>query len=324
MKNWRLIGFISVCLLFIGCGATQEKISDSPEAITQALLEGKLIKPGDWVRATMQDDQTHEFSFVGITEDELQGGDVIVPLHHVKQLEIFPLVRMGDIVAKPLSLVSEDSFESRLAAHIENGIWNFRLLMSDKAIYAVESSALKNGELIVDSKQNQDTEENYERILSDKFIDTIEKRTIGVTESGILVSNILRVDAAVCRTKNIFGRGRNCYIDDSFRKWGKSDDLRMEVIHDQTVLKPGDWVRASLTDKVVHEFQYRELNGKTLVGGDSTVNVSDIESLDIYPTQVIAPTKGQAAGGAAFGAVLLVGISIFLLGMGVPVPPMAP
>jgi len=323
MKILRLFAIVSVCFLLIGCGTTQEKVGESPEEIKQALREGKLIKPGDWVRATTQDDQTHEFSFVGITEDDLLGGDAIVPLPHIKQLEIFPLLRRGDVVAKPFSLVSEDSFESRLAAHIANGIWNFRILMSDGIIYGVESSALENGELIVDLKQKQHTEEGYEKIVSDQFIDAIEKTTVGVTDSGILVSNILRVDVFVCRTKNIIGRGRNCYIDDSFRRWGKSDDLKMEVIRDQTVLKPGDWVRVSLAGEVVQEFQYRELSGKTLVGGDGSVSVADIKSIVIYPTNSFAPTKEQVAGTTA-GVVALVGFTILLWGMGIPVPPMAP
>jgi len=74
MKNLSFVVFLCACFLLFSCGTTQETISESPEEIKQALMEGKLIKNGDWIRATTLDGQIREFSFVGMTEDELQGG----------------------------------------------------------------------------------------------------------------------------------------------------------------------------------------------------------------------------------------------------------
>lgn len=322
MKNLKFVPFLLACFLLFGCGTTQETISESPEEIQQALREGKLIKPDDWMRVTTLDEKTHEFSFIGIKEGELQGGDAIIPLTQIKQLELFPLLRTNGESPKPLSLVSESSFESRLAAHIANGIWSFSLLMSDGTIYGVKSSALENGELIIERKTKQNIGQDYEKLASEEFIDAAEEKTVGVTDSGILVSNILRVHSSNCSPRGSFGQVR-CVPYDTFSRWPESDDLKMEMVRDQTILKHGDWVRVSLAGEVLREFQYRELSGKALVGGDGLVSVAEIRSLEIYPTNIIAATAGEQAAGAA-GAVALVGLTILFWGMGIPVPPMGP
>lgn len=112
---------ICICSLLLACGATQEMISNSSEGISKSLRQGELIKYGDWIRATTLDGESHEFSFLGISEDELQGGDTIIHLSHIKQLEVFPLLRWGEENPNPRSVVSDAVFEGRLKQRIRGG-----------------------------------------------------------------------------------------------------------------------------------------------------------------------------------------------------------
>lgn len=81
-------------------------------------------------------------------------------------------------------------------------------------------------------------------------------------------------------------------------------------------MNSGDWVRARLENDQVREFQYRELAGNILVGGDISLAVTEIESMEIYPVTVIAPPKmsGGDAIGATLGMIVAIGFVILMTG----------
>jgi len=305
MKNLRLFIIISACFLLIGCGTTQEKVGESPEEIKQALSEGNLIKPGDWIRATTNDEQIHEFSFVAMREDELHGGDVILPVAQIKQLEVFPLKRQRGIAPMPKMLMGNEQFNTQFLEHIKTAKRNIDKLTLESGIeiYNVYISSVDNGIIVGQGSTIYDTDHMpYTKELK------------------VPISNVQHVFDIHCKGRFL---DKIC-LHSSFSKWSESEEERLRTIQDGKVLKAGDWVRVSLKSGIIQEFQYRELQGDVMAGGDGLIPVANIESMEIYPVQVTAPDKmtaGEAAG-TGIAAVLASGFLILLYGAAfVVVPP---
>jgi len=305
MKNLRLFIIISACFLLIGCGTTQEKVGESPEEIKQALSEGNLIKPGDWIRATTNDEQIHEFSFVAMREDELHGGDVILPVAQIKQLEVFPLKRQRGIAPMPKMLMGNEQFNTQFLEHIKTAKRNIDKLTLESGIeiYNVYISSVDNGIIVGQGSTIYDTDHMpYTKELK------------------VPISIVQHVQDMHCKGRYL---DKIC-LHYSFSKWSESEEERLRTIQDDRVLKAGDWIRVSLKSGIVQEFQYRELQGDVMAGGDGLIPVANIESMEIYPVQVTAPDKmtaGEAAG-TGIAAVLASGFLILLYGAAfVVVPP---
>jgi len=306
MKILRLFTIVSVCFLLIGCGTTQEKVGESPEDIKQALSEGNLIKPGDWIRATTNDEQIHEFSFVGMIEDELQGGDIILPVAQIKQLEVFPLKRQRGIAPMPKMLMGNEQFSSQFLEFVKTkkGERIEKLTFgSGIEIYNVYISSVDNGIIVG---------KGYEFTNNDPYYH--------FRELEMPISIVQHVQDMHCKGRYL---DKIC-LHYSFSKWSESEEERLRTIQDDRVLKAGDWIRVSLKSGIVQEFQYRELQGDVMAGGDGLIPVAIIESMEIYPVHVTAPTKmtaGEVAG-TGIAAVLASSFLILLYGAAfVVVPP---
>ena len=109
----RIIALLCFYSMLLGCTTTQEIPEGSPETIQQWLRESTAIEDGAWMRATTLDDSIHEFSYWGVTDDELHGGDTTIPITDLKQLEIFPFVMEQEILKKR-KLVSDKVFLHRM------------------------------------------------------------------------------------------------------------------------------------------------------------------------------------------------------------------
>ena len=297
MKSLCYVLMMGLIFLLTGCGITQEKIGDSPEEINQALREGKLIKSGDWIRATSLDEQIHEFSFISITGEELVGGDTTIPLDQIKQLEVFPLRRSNERPYRLVSALDDTQFESRLAEYIENESMIWISFYIDGNRVTMHQPKLTNSMLegnVVEEIEDYESEYLYMRQVLRKFP----------------VTSATELKAFVCK-RVLFEK--QCILEKSFYRWSDDGEYRREAIEDRLLLKEGDWLSATLHNGQIREFQYQGFENDRLIGGDGSIAASDIQSMEIYPVMTIAPSKSQSAGGLV-GAVFLTGMLLIFTG----------
>jgi len=276
--------------------------SESSKKINQVLVEETLIKTGDWIRATTIDGEIHEFSFVGITEDTLHGGDVALPSTEIYQIDVFPLLRSGGRNPVPRLLINDEEFDRRLFKYsaLKYGL---NLTLSNGDWYIIVRGYSIKDEMIIGKGLVLSNEDHY----------------LQVEDLKIPTSSVAWVEPRQCEG-NIFYL--EC-VHDSFHRWNHSKAKRIDLIEKKTLLREGDWVRITLTGGKIQEFQYQELKGDLLVGGDGSANITEIKNLEIYSAHDMERSE-EIAGGAAVAIVALAGFTILLWGMGIPVPPMVP
>ena len=310
--NIRTIALLCLCSLLFGCVTTQQKAEESPEAVKQLLGDEKHVKNGDWIRATTLDDRIHELSFRGLVGDDLHGGDTVIPLSQIKKLEIFPLLRREGVDTGIRTLVGEQEFRRLVAGPPRIQESTGSNLVSDLGHLLFHHKTDPWRTLILD---------NGDR-ASMKSPKLEKGMLVGTSPAGYHDGAQIQPVTRKIPFDSVVGF-KDCNEDrlcTHIERWNDAENARLEEIQEGNLLHPGDWVRLSLSGGKVQEFQYRELAGRQLVGGDGEAAVADIEGIEIYPTAAIAPTKGQAAAGGIVGAVALVGW-VLLLMSGIPVPP---
>jgi hypothetical protein len=79
---------ISVLLIInlIGCTSLQT-IEAPPDKLHEQLKHEHLVKVGDKVRIITEDKKEHQFVVTAITEDEIRGEDVTIPIDSIIALE---------------------------------------------------------------------------------------------------------------------------------------------------------------------------------------------------------------------------------------------
>jgi hypothetical protein len=80
---------ISILLIInlIGCTSLQT-IEAPPDKLHEQLRNETLVKVGDKVRITTEDQKEHQFVVIAINDDEIRGENVTIPIDSIVTLEI--------------------------------------------------------------------------------------------------------------------------------------------------------------------------------------------------------------------------------------------
>jgi hypothetical protein len=80
---------ISILLIInlIGCTSLQT-IEAPPDKLREQLRNETLVKVGDKVRITTEDQKEHQFVVIAINDDEIRGENVTIPIDSIVTLEI--------------------------------------------------------------------------------------------------------------------------------------------------------------------------------------------------------------------------------------------
>jgi hypothetical protein len=80
---------ISILLIInlIGCTSLQT-IEAPPDMLHEQLRNETLVKVGDKVRITTEDQKEHQFVVIAINDDEIRGENVTIPIDSIVTLEI--------------------------------------------------------------------------------------------------------------------------------------------------------------------------------------------------------------------------------------------
>ena len=300
--NVRIILLLFLFSLIFGC-ATPQPISPegSTEVVKQWLSDNKQIKKGDWMRATTLDGRVHEFSYQGAVGDDIHGGDTIIPMSHLKKLEVYQFATDNSQIRRR-NLVVDEVFERQLVEQVEAAkVRWFNLYLEDGRTVTMQSPRVENGALVGSATGS----------FHDNQLGTETRRIPIRSVVGVLYQRGFRKPDSSVHPE----------------RWGGTPAEREAMMQLRGFLKPGDWVRVTLAGGEVREFQYRETREHQLVGGDGEVAVAEIKAMEIFPSPPAGPsTRGEAVGqGVAVGAVALMAILVLSAGAaGAFVVPMAP
>jgi hypothetical protein len=82
----KIILAMIVITLANGC-TTLRPVEMSPEQLQERIVSGGIIEVGDSVRVFTDDGESHEFTVTAISDDQIQGNDVAVPIENIIALE---------------------------------------------------------------------------------------------------------------------------------------------------------------------------------------------------------------------------------------------
>lgn len=281
----RVLIILLASILLSGCVTTQRRLEGSPKAIGRELREIPPLKTGEWIRATTLEGRIYEFSFVRQTEDALEGGDATVPLNQLKKMEIYR-IRMP----APIYLLGDVAFEAEVKNTLQyRGQRRFKFT---------------DGTAVRDSFDEVTLSDDDQLEWSAQTVSPVSSLG-GYKESRVVSRSLSSLGQMSTRYRTLY-------------RWDGTDAHRLKLIKKTGVLRPGNWVKIQRRNGELAEFQFRSLEGDTLVGGDDSVALSQIAEMKVYsPNQV-------ARGAAAAALVPLIIIAPFAMPASGGMPPMAP
>ena len=84
-RFWRIISIL-VIINLIGCTSLQT-VEAPPDKLHERIRHEDIVKIGDKVRVITKDQKEHQFVVTAISEEEIRGEDVIIPIDNIETLE---------------------------------------------------------------------------------------------------------------------------------------------------------------------------------------------------------------------------------------------